>query len=440
MIAAKDNHFRFDVRRRLVAYARAHGIKATARAWRCSRNTVRLWLGRYEREGLAGLKERSHAPHGCPHKTPAALEQRILTLRERTGYGARRLKAEFDLPCGHQAISRILRVHQLTRKPRTKGRKKNDLRAVKAMLRAFETINMDIKYLNDIPHYLAQMELKGLPRYQYSARDVRTGLLFVAFADRVSKSHACACAERLLRHLQRHQVDLAGVAVQTDNGGEFDGQLSNTSRQGFAYTLEQLGAGHRSIPPGCPNANADVETTHGLIETEFYDREDFRGPQDFFAKSWTYQCHFNFTRKNSYQRWRTPIERLGEAAPDISAQVALLPPIHLDTLLPAAPKRRRYREQDEILINLAGPSAHTPSHVSPPTAQGGQHQPGYPVMRVRRRRGQRPASPAASTARQHHGHRRGRGGRPRRGPAATGPGTACARLPRGLSVRGPRCA
>ena len=30
------------------------------------------------------------------------------------------------------------------------------------------------------------------------------------------------------------------------------------------------------------NAQADVESTHGLIESEFYDIEDFRSREDFF--------------------------------------------------------------------------------------------------------------------------------------------------------------
>lgn len=92
MIAAKDNGFRFDLRRRMVRDAQRHGIKAAARIWRCSRNTVRLWLRRFQAEGLSGLKERSHAPRRCPHKTGPELEKQVLDLRNRTGYGPRRLK------------------------------------------------------------------------------------------------------------------------------------------------------------------------------------------------------------------------------------------------------------------------------------------------------------------------------------------------------------
>ena len=376
MIKAKDQHHRFDLRRRLVADAKEIGIKQTSRCWCCSRNTVRLWLRRFNSDHLEGLKEHSHAPRSCPHKTPPETENRIIALRKRTAYGARRLKMEFDLSPSADAISRILRQHGLTRKPKTKRLKKNDLRRVKAALRAFQTVHMDVKYLNDIPHYLPQMRLRGLPKFQYTIRDVRTGLLFLAYADELSKTHACAAVSRFLQHLRCCGVKLPGVTIQTDNGAEFDGQLAPGSDRGFLYLIEDFfKAAHRFIPPGCSNANSDVETTHNLIETEFYEREHFRDLPEFLAKAWTYQCHFNFTRKNSYQHWKTPLERLHEAAPKIPTKIALLAPALLDNLLPAAPKRRPRTTSDQLIDELpayAAPSANPP--------QGGQHQPGHPAQ------------------------------------------------------------
>ena len=382
MAKVNDNCFRFDLRRRLVADARASGIKPAARKWGCSRNTVRLWLRRWREQGLQGLKELSHAPHSCPHKSSAGIEEKLVALRKRTGYGPRRLKMEFDLPLGHCAIARILRARALTRKRRTKRVKKNDLRQVKARLAAFQKVQMGVKYLDDIPFYLPQMRSRGLPRYQYTIRDTRTGLLFLAFAGQLSKSHACACAGRFLAHLKGCGVQLPQVTIQTDNGPEFDGQLSPTSDRGFRHLVEGLmKARHSFIPPGCSNANADVESSHELIESEFYDRERFRGPADFLAKAWTYQCHFNLTRRNSYQGWRTPIQRLREAGPQIPERVVLLAPVFLDTLLPAAPRRRPSKTSDQLIDEAP---AYAPQPANPPP--GGQHQPGHPGRRLARPR------------------------------------------------------
>jgi len=251
MMKAKDKLYRFDIRRRLVADARQIGVKPTARKWQCSRNTVRHWLRRYLQEGLEGLKERSHAPTHCPHKTPAHQERQLLELRRRSGYGPRRLKMEFDLGPGHNAIARIVRAAGLSRPRKTKRQKKNDLRAVKARLAAFERVEMDIKYLNDIAFYLPQMRQKGLPGYQYTLRDVRTGLMFLAYGTQLSKSLTCIAARRFLSHLERHGVRLPDVTVQTDNGTEFDGQMTTLAEQGFRWVVEDLMKAHHAfIPPG----------------------------------------------------------------------------------------------------------------------------------------------------------------------------------------------
>ena len=375
MIKAQDKEFRFEIRLRLAKEAIRTSIRATARDWDCSRNTVRRWKRRYEKEGLQGLKERSHAPENCPHKISGRLEQKIIRLRKRSGFGPRRLKEEFDLPCGHNAIYRVLKEHDMIRKRKTRRTKKNDLRAIKAKLDAFQQVQMDVKYLTDISRLLPQIRLNGLPSYQYTIRDVRTGLLFVAYADHITKSHACAAAARFLTHLERHGVDTSEVTIQTDNGSEFDGQVIHQTDRGFRHTVEErLDASHRFIPPGCSNANADVETTHQLIEAEFYDRETFSGRRDFLDKAWAWQAYFNLKRKNSYQHWRTPVERMQEVAPHLSEQICLLPPIDLDTLLPESSNRQQESVTQETLRHLTEPGPCPP----PP----GQHQPRHPDLRL----------------------------------------------------------
>ena len=43
-----------------------------------SRQTLHVWLARYEAEGLAGLADRSHRPARCPHQVPAQVEAALL--------------------------------------------------------------------------------------------------------------------------------------------------------------------------------------------------------------------------------------------------------------------------------------------------------------------------------------------------------------------------
>ncbi len=73
---------------------------------------------------------------------------------------------------------------------------------------------------------------------------------------------------------------------------------------------------HRPIPPSCPNANADVETFHNLVENEFFDLENFASREDFFCKISTYQSYFNYLRKNSYKGYKAPAELIKLALPN----------------------------------------------------------------------------------------------------------------------------
>src|SRR5215218_1405433 len=59
-----------------------------------SRRIGYKWLARYEAEGRAGLADRSHVPHACPHKLPPALEQLLVAERiAHPHWGARKLLA-----------------------------------------------------------------------------------------------------------------------------------------------------------------------------------------------------------------------------------------------------------------------------------------------------------------------------------------------------------
>ena len=44
-------------------------VTEVAAMYGVTRPTVRLWRDRYRASGLAGLVERSHATHECPHRT-----------------------------------------------------------------------------------------------------------------------------------------------------------------------------------------------------------------------------------------------------------------------------------------------------------------------------------------------------------------------------------
>ena len=331
MTRSKDHTF--DLRFHMVHHALHHGIRAAADFFQTTRNTVRKWLRRYQQHSLAGLKEKSRAPHSCPHKTSAALEQQVLQQRARTpGFGARRLKREFGLKPSIGAIARILRQHGLTRRKKRKHQTKRDLREVKARYAALTHFQMDVKYLNDIPHYWPQMHALGLPEYQYTIRCLKTGATFLAYGSELSVTYAELTIRRLLEHLGLYGIAGNDIVIQTDSGSEFDGQAMHKTDRGFTYTIEQLFAAHHRRICGNANANADVESFHAHEEPEFFDIETFTDIPDFWNKITTYQHYWNLGRPNSYKADRTPLQILQQAAPKLPPEILLLAPLDLDRL------------------------------------------------------------------------------------------------------------
>ena len=323
------------IRLEMVRYASEHGVKPAAKAFGTSTHTVRMWLSRWDPGSLKRLDALSRAPHSCPHRIPGELEQKIVSLKRKLPtWGAERLRRDFNLPCSEKAIRRVFKEYGLTRKRRTKKHKKNDLRAVKMQLRTFERVLKDTKILTDIPEYLKSQRLLNLPSHQYTWRDTKSGLQFLAYGCELSGTYAALFASAIIEHLQKCGVDLSSTTWQTDNGSEFTGGWQAKTPSAFTKCIERVpGQKHQTIPPGAHTWQSDVETVHNLIENEFFVIEPFKSRQDFFKKAATYQLFFNVARPNSSKGNRTPWDILSQEMPHINPKIALFPPIDLDYLL-----------------------------------------------------------------------------------------------------------
>jgi transposase InsO family protein len=72
--------------------------------------------------------------------------------------------------------------------------------------------------------------------------------------------------------MQNHSIETSKVIVTTDCGLEFDGTTVHSMDEGFHKTITNplFNATHRFNPPARPNFNADVESFHNTVESEFY--------------------------------------------------------------------------------------------------------------------------------------------------------------------------
>ena len=328
-----DSKDPFNNRCDMVRYAMEYGIKPAAKYYACSKNTIRKWLRRYLADNsLKALKNKSRKPNFSPNRTPEHEEKEIKELRESLKkVGARRMQYEFGIKRSVSAIHRIIKLSKNPPKRRKKHITKNDLREEKMKLRIFEKIQIDIKDLSDIPNYWSQMRLNKLPRYQFTARDVRSGALFIAYGHSKDCINASTFCTYLLQHLKRFKIDVSKINIQTDNDGAFVGNWRLGSSAPFKYIIEEIyKATHLRIPPSAPTHNSDVETSHMRIEEEFYDIENFGSRRNFLNMALTYQAYFNIIRPNSYKKMKSPLKIVEEEIGQVDPFMLITQPILLD--------------------------------------------------------------------------------------------------------------
>ena len=318
----------------LVRYARANGVKPAARVFGTTPKTVRKWLRRWEPGSMRGLEDQSTAPKHSPNPIPQAQRREAIRLKRRLpSFGAERIKRNYQLPISEKAIRRIWRQEGLLKKPRRKHKTKQDLRAVKAQWGLFEQTCMDTKDLHDIPELWPQIRGLGLPKVQYTAREVVSGMQFIAYAQERSLCYATLFAQILTAHLVACGVDLTDCRIQTDNGSEFIGSWNAKHDSSFTRAVTKVpGLKHTTIPPAAHTWQADVETAHRLIEHEFYEVERFASTHTFLAKATLYNLWFNVARKNSYKAHRTPWQIAHQRNPNLDPRLPTLPPVYLDKL------------------------------------------------------------------------------------------------------------
>jgi transposase len=310
-IKGSSKEHRLSVKQQVVRYAQVHGIKPSKRKFGIHRNTIRTWLRRYEEEGINGLLDKRKGPKNIHHKTPEAVEQQVIAMRSRAPcYGSKRIKLFFNPSCGKSAIERIIKQNGLTRRRRKKYQKKQDLREVKSLYRVFTHLQYDVKHLRDIACYWAQMKLFELPQYQYTVRDTRSGWVFLGYSNELSELNARVMIDYVVNFMKSAiPIKTQDILVQTDNGAEFSGAGRRVRTATFVRALlEDLQVNHAYIPPGCCNANADVESFHNTIEEEFFDLTEVNSRDDFFKKVETYRLWYNLERPNFSKKGCSPLD------------------------------------------------------------------------------------------------------------------------------------
>jgi transposase len=332
----------------IIKDAQLIGIKPSARKYMTSPKTVRKWLRRFEEEKKSGLKDRSKRPRKSPNEIKRFWYFKILDICKAARNNNKRINAamikrKHNIPYSKNTILKVMRDIDFLPQKRKKHQRKRDLREIKAKMKPFEKVQVDIKYLDDIPEMYGSYIAHKLPRYQITARDVSTGTLFYSYAIEKNSTNTTMFILELKEHLERNGIDLKDVTIQTDNGTEFTSPWNCLEDSPFTKAIKLImGAKHVCIPPGAKTWQSDVETSHRLIEDELYACETFTSKNNFFEKAAVYQKFFNVGRNNSY-KGATPKQLLNERAVNINPDVLIFKPVLIDTYY------RKYKDIFKIL-------------------------------------------------------------------------------------------
>ncbi|BBB40370.1 hypothetical protein MASB_15790 [Mycobacteroides abscessus subsp. bolletii BD] len=226
-----------------------------------SRQTLHVWLARYEAQGLDGLADRSHRPRRCPHQMPAQVEAAVLELRRSRPYwGPRRLVFELakrkvaPLPSASAVYRALLRAGLID--PSLRDRRSRKWK----------------RWERGVPMELWQMDVVGgFPLADGASAKALTGI--------DDHSRMCVCARLMTRERTRAVCDglidaiaTYGVPQQilTDNGKVFTGRFNHPPVEVlFDAICRRHGIEHLLTAPRSPTTTGKIERFHRSLRAEF---------------------------------------------------------------------------------------------------------------------------------------------------------------------------
>jgi len=267
--------------------------------------TVRKWMDRYRREGLAGLQDRSSRPHRLYRPTPQAIVEQVERLR-RARYTGKQIAAELRI--SPATVSRVLRRLGL-----------NKLSALEpaAPVRRYERehpgelIHLDIKKLgriDGIGHRITgdrtgQSSNRGIGwEFVHVCIDDASRVAFVQVMPDEKKQSAVAFLKAAVAYYASLGVTV--TRVMTDNGScykSFD----------FRDACRELGLRHIRTKPYTPKTNGKAERFIQTALREWAYAKAYTHSDGRTAELSVWLHRYNWHRPHGSLKAKTPISRLG---------------------------------------------------------------------------------------------------------------------------------
>ena len=319
-----------DYRYYMVQYAKKHGISAAARDYKTTRKTVQKWLRAFDKRGNDGLKYASRIGQAHPNATPPEVIESILNLRGDSRIGADFIKDSLELSYTSKTIHKYLKRNGKVKKAKTKAQKKRDMSEMREKIKVIEKLQVDVKYLTDIPNLLMGIKFNELPKYVIVCRDYKSGITFIGYSYFKDSTSVGIFIAYVVFILIKAGIDMKKIHFQFDNGSEF---RSTTKKKGLSLVEEILlkhGIKYKFNPPSRPTYNSDVESFNGTIERELFDYIKPENLDEFMFQSWSYMTWYNAIRKNRNKNRMSPAQILKENEVKKINFLTTCPPILVD--------------------------------------------------------------------------------------------------------------
>lgn len=271
-------------------------VAKTCRYFGISRTTFYRWYERYQKEGLEGLRDRSHWPFHIP--TKPEIIAKIVYLRQTYHFGPWKiqmyLKRYHNIHVSSSGVWRILKRLNMNCLPYNQRYKKH-----KERWKRYEKpepghrIQVDVKFLEKVPGTKKRY-------HQYTAIDDCTRLRVLRIYERCNQRTSIQFIDYVLSRLP-----FRAEVIQTDNGSEFGGQ--------FHWHILDKGINHMYIKPRRPRLNGKVERSHRIDEEEFYRMMKGVIIDDtnlFNEKLKEWEDFYNYSRPHAGLNGKTPYEKL----------------------------------------------------------------------------------------------------------------------------------
>jgi transposase InsO family protein len=226
------------------------------------RQSVYAWKARYERDGVAGLADRSRRPRTSPRRMPAEVEALVCELRRaHPRWGARRLAFELERRGIAEPPSRATVHRALVRNGLVEPQEQRHKRKYR-------------RWQREAPMHLWQLDLVG-GIYLADGRECKmlTGIddhsRFVVIAKVLAVPNGRAVCEAFCEAMRTYGIP---SEVLTDNGKQFTGRFTKPrpAEVLFERICRENGIVARNTKPRTPTTTGKVErfqcaTSHLVI-------------------------------------------------------------------------------------------------------------------------------------------------------------------------------